>query len=185
MLNMNISNESKNKDAKLAPVKNIYMIVAMTEKTNAIGINGDMLFYLKDDLKYFKETTLNHTIVCGRKTYFSFPRRPLPNRKNIILTRGDGSYECAYTLHSKEELVDYAINNPNEDIFICGGDNVYKQFMDVASKLYVTIIDEDQAVEADSFFPKFCDDEWQLVFESTYIEPETAPRYKFTVYDRK
>ena len=147
-------------------IDNIYMIVAMTKNTRAIGIDGDMLYHLKEDLKYFKETTLNHTIVCGRKTYFSFPKRPLPNRKNIILTRGNDHY------------------HPDEKIFICGGDNVYKQFMDLASKLYITEIDEDSPVEADSFFPRIDPCLWTKVSESDYIIPEKAPRYKFLVYDR-
>ena len=105
-------------------IDNIYMIVAMTKNTRAIGIDGDMLYHLKEDLKYFKETTLNHTIVCGRKTYFSFPKRPLPNRKNIILTRGNDHYDQAFTLHSKDQVAQYALNHPDEKIFICGGDNV-------------------------------------------------------------
>lgn len=185
-----LENKRKNQDNKMLgntyrPVKNIYTIVAMTEKTNAIGINGGMLYHLKEDLKYFKDTTLNNTIICGRKTYFSFPKRPLPNRKNIILTTKDDTYEGAYTLHSKDEVIKYATDHPDEDIFICGGDRVYGQFMDVSSKLYVTIIDEPTSVEADSFFPKFGDDKWQLVFESGYIHPDKAPKYRFRVYDRK
>ncbi|MDY5963433.1 MAG: dihydrofolate reductase, partial [Peptostreptococcus porci] len=111
-------------------IENLYAIVAMTEKTNAIGRAGDMLYHLKDDLKYFKSTTENNTIVCGRKTYFSFPKRPLPNRKNIVLTRGNTAFDGAYTMHSREEIIEYAKNNPDEKIFICGGDNIYKQFMD-------------------------------------------------------
>ncbi|KGF14384.1 dihydrofolate reductase [Peptostreptococcus sp. MV1] len=165
-------------------INNIYMIVAMTKNTRAIGIDGGMLYHLKEDLKYFKETTLNHTIVCGRKTYFSFPKRPLPNRKNIILTRGSDDYENAYSLHSKDEVIKYALDNPNEDIFICGGDNVYKQFMDIASRLYITEIDEDQPVQADSFFPEIDRDIWTEVSRSDYIVPEKAPRYRFLVYNR-
>ncbi|WP_101772741.1 dihydrofolate reductase [Peptostreptococcus faecalis] len=164
---------------------NIFMIVAMTEKTNSIGLNGDMLYHLKDDLKYFKETTLNETIICGRKTYFSFPKRPLPNRKNIILTRGNNEYEGAYTLHSKEDVLEYAKSHPEEKIFICGGDDVYSQFIDVASKLYITIIDEEKTVVADSFFPEFSDKDWELTSESRYITPESAPRYKYCVFSRK
>lgn len=156
----------------------------MTKNTRAIGIDGDMLYHLKEDLKYFKETTLNHTIVCGRKTYFSFPKRPLPNRKNIILTRGNDHYDQAFTLHSKDQVAQYALNHPDEKIFICGGDNVYKQFMDLASKLYITEIDEDSPVEADSFFPRIDPCLWTKVSESDYIIPEKAPRYKFLVYDR-
>ena len=165
-------------------IDNIYVIVAMTKKTRAIGIDGDMLYHLKVDLKYFKETTLNHTIVCGRKTYFSFPKRPLPNRKNIILTRGNEHYDQAFTLQSKDQVAQYALNHPDEKIFICGGDNVYKQFMDLASKLYITEIDEDSPVEADSFFPQIDPNLWTKVSESDYIIPEKAPRYKFLVYDR-
>ena len=165
-------------------IDNIYVIVAMTKKTRAIGIDGDMLYHLKEELKYFKETTLNHTIVCGRKTYFSFPKRPLPNRKNIILTRGNDHYDQAFTLHSKDQVAQYALNHPDEKIFICGGDNVYKQFMDLASKLYITEIDEDSPVEADSFFPRIDPCLWTKVSESDYIIPEKAPRYKSLVYDR-
>lgn len=165
-------------------IDNIYVIVAMTKKTRAIGIDGDMLYHLKEDLKYFKETTLNHTIVCGRKTYFSFPKRPLPNRKNIILTRGNDHYDQAFTLHSKDQVAQYALNHPDEKIFICGGDNVYKQFMDLASKLYITEIDEDSPVEADSFFPQIDPSLWTKVSESDYIISEKAPRYKFLVYDK-
>lgn len=163
---------------------NIYMIVAMTEKTNAIGINGNMLYHLKDDLKYFKKTTLNNTIVCGRKTYFSFPKRPLPNRKNIVLSRKNQKFDGAFTLNSKEDVLKYAENNPNEKIFICGGDNVYSQFMEYASKLFVTIIDEKENVSADSFFPKIDERNWTLTSTSEYIYPENMPKYRFFIYDR-
>ena len=165
-------------------IDNIYMIVAMTKNTRAIGIDGDMLYHLKEDLKYFKETTLNHTIVCGRKTYFSFPKIPIQNMKNIILNRCYEHYDKDFTIHSKEQVSQYALNNQDEKIFICGGDNVYKQFMDLASKLYITEIDEDNPVEADSFFPQIDPSLWTKVSESDYIIPEKAPRYKFLVYDR-
>lgn len=166
---------------------NIYAIVAMTKKSNAIGIDGHMLYHLKEDLKYFKETTLNYTIVCGRKTYYSFPKRPLPDRKNIILTRSFDSYPGAFTLHSKEEVLEYAKNNPEEKVFICGGDNVYKQFMDVVSKLYITEIDEDDVsnINADSYFPCFSEDDWTVESASAYIEEDGVPRYRFIVYSKK
>ena len=165
-------------------IENLYAIVAMTEKTNAIGKAGDMLYHLKDDLKYLKSTTENNTIVCGRKTYFSFPKRPLPNRKNIVLTRGNTVFDGAYTMHSREEIIEYAKNNPDEKIFICGGDKIYKQFMDDVSKLYVTSIVEEKKVDADSFFPEILEEKWKLTSESEYICPDNAPKYKFLIYDR-
>ncbi|WAW14150.1 dihydrofolate reductase [Peptostreptococcus equinus] len=166
-------------------MNNIYAIVAMTKKTNSIGIDGHMLYHLKDDLKYFKETTMDHAIICGRKTYFSFPKRPLPGRKNIILTRSFDSYEGAFTLHSKDEVLEYAKNNPDEKVFICGGDNVYKQFMDVVSKLYITEIDEEEPVIADSYFPEVDPEIWEVESASAYVKEDGAPKYRFMVYSRK
>ena len=86
-------------------MKNLYMIVAMTEKTRAIGKNNDMLYHLPEDLKYFKQTTQGHTIVIGYNTYMSFPKRPLPNRKNIVLTRKNRVIEGVEILHSIEEVL--------------------------------------------------------------------------------
>lgn len=166
-------------------IDNLYSIVAITAKTNAIGKNGDMLYHLKDDLRYFKETTLNSTIVCGRKTYFSFPKRPLPNRENIVLTRTDTNFEGAKTMNSKEEVIEYAKNNPDKNVFIVGGDNVYKQFMDDVSKLYITEIEENENVDADTFFPEIDKNIWELISESDYVVPENAPKYKYLVYKRK
>lgn len=166
-------------------LKNIYMMVAITKNTHAIGKDGDMIYHLKEDLKYFKQTTSNNVIVCGRKTYFSFPKRPLPNRKNIVLTRSNDTYEGAISMHSKEEVLEYARNNPDEKIFIVGGDNIYKQFIDDAYKLYITEIEEPINVEADSFFPKFDKKEWKLESISEEIESDNSPNYRFAVYSRK
>ncbi|MFL8968764.1 dihydrofolate reductase [Helcococcus kunzii] len=168
-------------------IENIYMIAAITENTHAIGKNGDMIYHLKNDLRYFKETTLGHTIVCGKKTYFSFPKRPLPNRKNIILTRSNDEFDGAYTLHSKEEVIQYANNNPEETIFIVGGDSVYHQFIDVASKLYITEVEEikEDTADADSFFPTFDKDEWELESLSDFSNRENEPKYRYAIYRRK
>lgn len=166
-------------------IENIIPIVAMTKKSNAIGIDGDMIYHLKTDLKYYKDTTMGHTIVCGRKTYFSFPKRPLPGRTNVVLTRSGDTFEGAITLNSVEEVIDYAKSRPDEKIFICGGDNVYSQFMDVAGKLYVTEIDEDEKVKADSFFPNIDMNIWEKESESEYFQDPGAPRFKFCIYKRK
>lgn len=168
-------------------INNIYMMVAITNKTNAIGKNGDMIYHLKNDLKYFKKTTLGNTIICGKKTYFSFPKRPLPGRKNIILTRSNDVFEGASTLHSKDEVIEYAKNNPDEQIFILGGDSVYHQFIDIAYKLYITDVEEieEDTADADSFFPKIDDDEWVIESISEYDNRENEPKYRYLVYRRK
>lgn len=164
---------------------NLFMIVAITEKSRAIGKDGQMIYHLKDDLKYFKATTMGHTIVCGTKTYMSFPKRPLPGRKNIVLTRSDKTFEGAHTLHSKEEVLQYAKDHPEEEVYIVGGDNVYKQFIDQAKRLYITEIEQDGKVEADSFFPEFDKEDYNVIFRSPYIENDNAPRNRYLVYEKK
>lgn len=166
-------------------IKNLYMIVAITEKTRAIGKDGHMIYHLREDLKYFKNTTIGHTIVMGTKTFYSFPNGALPNRKNIVLTRGNDIFPNAHTLHSKEDVLEYAKTNPDEKIFIVGGDTLYHQFIENASKLYITIIDEDEKVEADSFFPEIDNHIWKEISKSEYIISDNSPRYRFVVYERK
>lgn len=164
--------------------KNIYMIAAITEKSQAIGKDGDMIFHIKEDLMYFKNKTSGNTIVCGSKTYLSFPKRPLPNRKNIILTRKNIEFENAIVMHSKSEVLKYAKENPNEEIFIVGGDNIYHQFIDDAFKLYITEIEENEIIEADSFFPKFDKSKYNLIYKSKYIENDNSPKYRFLIFER-
>lgn len=165
---------------------NLYSIVAMTEKTRAIGRKNDMLYHLPEDLNYFKETTLNHTIVMGYKTYMSFPKRPLPNRKNIVLTRQNRVLEGAHIFHDIEEALDYARSHRDESIFVVGGDAIYRQFMPYVSKLYITLIREDDEVEAEAFFPEIDEEVWVKVSEEEGRQvPEKAPAYTFTVWELK
>lgn len=164
---------------------NIYMIVAATEKTRAIGIDGQMLYYIPEDLKHFKNTTKGHTIVCGRKTYYTFLERPLPNRKNIVLTRSNEKFEDAFTMHSKDQVLEYAKNNPKEIIFIVGGDNVYGQFIKHAKRLYITEIEENFPVKADSFFPRFDKNDYIIISESESHKNEDNISYKYVIYEKK
>ena len=166
-------------------MKNLYMIVAMTEKTRAIGKNNDMLYHLPEDLKYFKQTTQGHTIVIGYNTYMSFPKRPLLNRKNIVLTRKNRVIEGAEILHSIEEVLDYAKYNPKEQIFICGGYTIYEQFMPYVSKLYLTVIEEKTPVEAEAFFPEVDTKIWKKTEENPSKEWNGGtPNYRFTVWEK-
>ena len=167
-------------------MKNLYMIVAMTEKTRAIGKNNDMLYHLPEDLKYFKQTTQGHTIVIGYNTYMSFPKRPLPNRKNIVLTRKNRVIEGVEILHSIGEVLDYAKVHSEEQIFICGGDTIYEQFMPYVSKLYLTVIEEETPVEAEAFFPEVDTDVWKKTEENPSKEWNgTIPNYTFTVWEKR
>lgn len=134
----------------------ISLIVAM-DKNNGIGNNNKLLAHISEDLKYFKRVTDGNTIVMGYNTYMSLPKRPLPNRRNVVLTSKNIELEGAIVVNSIEELL--KLLNTEEETFICGGASIYNQMLPYADKLYIThIFDE---FEADTFFPEITD-EWEI-----------------------
>lgn len=156
----------------------ISLIVAMGEN-RVIGLDNQMPWHLPADLKYFKKTTTGHSIVMGRKTFQSIGR-PLPNRKNIILTR-DTSFSAngCQVLHSIEEVLELA---KKEDIFVIGGAQIYKQFLSDAEKLYITKINE--SFEGDTFFPEI-GDEWTLISSEKHApDDKNTYEYEFQVYSK-
>ncbi len=132
----------------------ISLIVA-ADKENGIGVDNKLLCHLPDDLKFFKSVTVGHTVVMGRKTYDSIGK-PLPNRKNIILSRNESyNVEGCKIIHSIPELITYLDdyeNQSNNEIFIIGGESIFKQTIQYVSKIYFTRIEH--TFNADSFFPK-------------------------------
>lgn len=162
--------------------KNINIIVAMTEKTRAIGKDGDMIYHLPKDLKYFKETTMGSTVVTGYTTYLSLPKRPLPGRKNIVLCKPVKQIESCTVFGSIEELLEYASNNPDEKIFICGGESIYKQLIPYSNRLYITLIEEIEPVKADRFFPNIDEKIWKKISDTCV---EDNKKIHFTVWERK
>ena len=159
------------------------LIVAIAEN-NAIGIAGDLLCHLPNDLKHFKEITSGATVVMGKNTFFSLPRRPLPNRRNIVLTTDtEFAYENTEVAHSIEQL--YTLLNDEEEVFIIGGGKVYEQFINTVDKLYVTHIHHTWE-DADTFFPKIDPDTWQCVSTQRNEADEKNPYpYTFAVYTKK
>lgn len=161
----------------------INLIVAIAEN-NAIGIAGDLLCHLPNDLKHFKEITTGATVVMGKNTFFSLPRRPLPNRRNIVLTTDtEFAYENTEVAHSIEQL--YTLLNEEEEVFIIGGGKVYEQFINTVDKLYVTHIHHTWE-DADTFFPKIDPNTWQCVSTQRNEADEKNPYpYTFAVYTKK
>ena len=150
----------------------------------AIGKGRSLLVHLPGDLRYFKERTLGKTMVMGRETLESLPgQRPLPGRENVVLTRNT-CYDADCTIcHSEEELLDIASRCNTEDLYIIGGEKVYREFLPYCDTCYVTKID--QAFEADKYFPNLDEDEnFQIHWESEWKE-ENGTRYKFVEYRRK
>lgn len=159
----------------------ISMIVA-TDRNGLIGKDNDMPWRLPEDLSYFKRITTGSTVVMGRNTFESIGK-PLPNRENIILTRNsDYQVEGCKTLSSIDALNE--MGQSDEEIFVIGGANIYKQAMPFTETLYLTYIDEE--FEGDTYFPDIEESEWKLVSEEKGVKNEKNPYdYFFRVYKRR
>ena len=139
------------------PTMTISAIVA-TAKNNVIGKGNNIPWYLPADLKYFKRTTLGHHVIMGRKSYQSIGR-PLPKRTNVIVTRDPFFIASGcVVMHSLEEALAFAKNNGEEEAFIIGGGEIYRQAMPLLEKLYLTEVDLE--VDGTVFFPKIKEEEW-------------------------
>ncbi len=159
---------------------NISIIAAIGEK-NVLGKDNKMIWHLPADLQHFKELTTGHHIIMGRKTWESMGKKALPNRVSIVITR-DKNYkaEGCILVHSLDEAL-AAVKN-DEEAFVIGGAEIYKQAMSKASKMYITRIH--QSFEGDTFFPEF-GKEW---FEAIYndFEKDEKNKYDFSLceYER-
>jgi len=161
---------------------NISIIVAIAEN-NAIGKNNELLWHISRDLKRFKGLTHGHYIVMGKKTYFSLPKRPLPNRTNMVITDVPGEQidDCLMA-YSIEDAIN-KMDTENEN-FIIGGGSIYRQFLPHTDKLYITRVHKD--FEADTFFPEVSLDKWKLMKkEDVTDDPQNDFDYTFEIYTRK
>lgn len=161
----------------------ISLLVAMG-KNHVIGFENDMPWHLPEDLKYFKEKTSGHTIIMGRKTFDSIGR-VLPNRRNVVLTRQEIDFpEGIEVIQDIEMIYQWNKENPDQELFVIGGGNLYKQVLPYADRLYITEIDE--SFEGDTYFPTFEADEWVLTSKMNGIRNDRNPYdYSFLQYDRK
>lgn len=140
-------------------MRSIQAIVAIDEN-GAIGRQGGLLCHLPADMRHFKEVTMGHSIVMGRKTFESFPRRPLPGRQNIVITRNaEWQYPGVTIAHSLDEAIAAA---ETDTVFIIGGAQVYEQALPLVDELHLTMIHARWA-SADAFFPTLDLNEWQEV----------------------
>ena len=161
----------------------ISIIVAIAENY-AIGKKGDLLCHMPADLKHFKEITSGSTVLMGERTFFSLPKHPLPNRRNIVLTDVPGkTFEGAEAVYSLDELC--AKVSPEEEAFVIGGGMVYRQMMSRADKLYITHIHHSWE-DADTFFPEIKESEWKLISAQRHEADDKNPYdYTFAEYLHK
>lgn len=159
----------------------ISIIVAIA-KNGVIGNNNTLPWHLPADLKYFRNTTMGHTIVMGRRNFEDIGRA-LPGRKNVVLTRSNTfSAENSEIAHSVDEVMEMV--DKNDETFIIGGAEVYQLFLPFADKLYITHVDID--VEGNITFPEYENGEWELESEESVLatEDNTLP-FRFCVYRRR
>ncbi|MBW6459037.1 MAG: dihydrofolate reductase [Bacteroidales bacterium] len=162
-------------------MKKISIIVAITPNY-AIGINNQLLWHISDDLKRFKKITSGKQVIMGKLTYESLPLRPLPNRRNIVITDDvNEKFEGCITVNSIPEALSYC--NEDDESFIIGGGSVYRQFMPYATKLYLTMVHKD--FEADTFFPEIDFSQWKLIEREDHENDQTVDfSYSFLVYEK-
>ena len=163
-------------------MKTISIIVAIAEN-NAIGKNNQLLWYIPDDLKRFKHLTTGHPVLMGKKTYESLPIRPLPNRMNIVLTDIPGEKIDGCTMaYSIEEAI--FLCPKNEECFVMGGGMVYRQFLEIADKLYITFVHKE--FDADTFFPEIDFSKWELEEEEKQLnEDKGSLSFTYRIFRRK
>lgn len=168
--------------------------IIVAQSTNrAIGLNGDMPWHLSGDLKRFKQLTMGHTVVMGHRTWDSLPKRPLPGRRNIVLSQREGFVpEGAEVVCSISELfstLKYAALPPDtpdyDEVFIIGGGSIYRMLMPWVNRLYVTWVHKDFP-EADTFFPMIDLSEFTKVNETeTMTDEKSGLEFSYAEYDRK
>ena len=163
--------------------KPLISIIVAVARNWAIGLNNELLWHIPEDFKWFKKHTLGCPVIMGRKTFISLPVKPLPQRKNIILT--DNPSDCftgCFCAGTMEEVFEQL--SPDQENFIIGGGLVYRQFLPLADKLYLTVIDRD--FEADTFFPEPEWLEWKEVFREPHLSDDpNVLGYTFLIFQRR
>ncbi|WP_379089763.1 dihydrofolate reductase [Pedobacter sp. UC225_65] len=169
----------------MTPIKT--SIVVAISANNAIGKDNQLLWHLPADLKHFKEITTGHPIIMGRKTYDSIGR-PLPNRRNIVITRNKdlviAGVEIVSSIAEAISLCAAQQGATSNEVFIIGGAEIYKHALALTDRIYLTVVH--QEYEADAFFPELCEDEWTTIHQEYHeADEKNSVAYTFSTLERK
>jgi dihydrofolate reductase len=160
---------------------NISIIVAVAQNF-AIGLDNDLLFHLPEDLKRFKRITTGKALIMGKRTFYSLPKAPLPNRRNIVVTDLPGeTFPGCESAGSIEEAIELV--KDEQEAFIIGGGMIYRQFYPLAGKLYLTLVHKD--MDADTFFPAIDYAEWTEVSREDLFDEKNGFSYSYLDLVRK
>ena len=157
------------------------VLIAAVDINLAIGKDGTIPWDIKEDLKFFKEKTENTAIIMGRATYDSIGR-PLPNRKNIVMTKSIQGREGVTEVSSIEKALEEAIEY-SKTVSVIGGEYIYKEFLEMASEMLLTEIDLD--TDGDTYFPRWEESEWLEVSRESKIDDSQKINYEFVKYKRR
>ena len=155
-------------------------LIAAVARNRAIGRDNKLIYWLPDDMKRFKALTTGHTIIMGRRTFESLPKGALPNRRNIVLSRTVSEFPGCDAYSSLEEAIAHCAED--EDIYIIGGEEVYRQAIDKADRLCLTEVDDTPDV-ANAFFPDYSD--WRETIRERHAKDERhAFNFDFVDYEK-
>ena len=154
-------------------MKNLSMIAAVGQNLE-LGYQNQLLCHLPKDLKHFKQITSGHTVIMGDRTWESLPKKPLPDRRNIVVTLAETVFPDCLTVHSIEEALALA-RDEEDEVFVMGGATMYRLFLPYAQTLYLTRILS--PFTADVFFPAINEQEWIIT------ENEFVPKDEKNIYD--
>jgi dihydrofolate reductase len=156
-------------------------IIVAIAKNNAIGKDNQLLWHISEDLKYFRQVTSGHTVVMGRKTFESIGK-PLPNRRNIVVSRTLAPQDGVTVAASVAEALQHAASET--EVFVIGGGAIYRETFPLARKLYITQVHENY--EGDTFFPAINPADWQEISRKDFTGGVQFPHaFSFIVYERK
>ncbi|MGH9854757.1 MAG: dihydrofolate reductase [Blastocatellia bacterium] len=159
----------------------IVSLIAAMDRKAGIGVDNQLPWRLSADLKRFRELTMGHHIIVGRKTFESIIQiggKPLPGRRMILVTR-NRSYkaEGCDVVHSLENAIELAHSRGESEVFICGGSEIYARTIGIADRMYLTLVEAE--VDADVFFPEFDESDW-IEKESFHHPADEKNQYPFT-----
>ncbi len=159
-------------------------IIASADIGWGIGRGGELLYHIPEDMRYFKEMTTGKTVIMGRATLMSLPGgKPLPKRRNIVLSKTLGEVEGAEVLRSPEEIAELLKNEKDEDVFVIGGESVYRDMLPFCDTAYITRVEA--MSEADRHLVNLDEDgEWEITRRSP-MYAHNGVCFKFVTYKRK
>ena len=157
----------------------ISIIVAVAEN-GVIGSGGKIPWHIPEDLKHFKEVTIGHHIIMGRKTFESIGH-PLPGRTNLVISSSDNyTPEGVKVFKTVEEGIEFARLSGEEELMVIGGESIYKKTLPLADNLYLTKVSE--KYEGNVFFPEIKDGQWEIISLESH---KNSPNFEFRHLERK